>query len=51
MNGRAYRGVVEVVRDTGGITLVNRVLLESYLLGVVSAEMGRRNPAEFEALA
>ena len=50
VNGRAYRGVVEVVRDTGGITLVNRVLLESYLLGVVSAEMGRRNPAEFEAL-
>jgi stage II sporulation protein D len=50
VNGRTYRGIVEIVRDTGGITLVNRVLLESYLLGVVSAEMGRRNLAEFEAL-
>ncbi|CAN5838932.1 SpoIID/LytB domain-containing protein [soil metagenome] len=50
VDGRTYRGVVEVVRDTGGITLVNRLPLESYLLGVVSAEMGRRNLAELEAL-
>jgi stage II sporulation protein D len=50
VNGRSYRGIVEIVRDTAGITLVNRLLLESYLLGVVSAEMGRRNLAEFEAL-
>jgi stage II sporulation protein D len=50
VNGRSYRGIVEIVRDTAGITLVNRVLLEAYLLGVVSAEMGRRNLAEFEAL-
>jgi stage II sporulation protein D len=50
VNGRAYRGVVEIVRDTAGLTVVNRVLLESYLTGVVSAEMGRRNQAEFEAL-
>jgi stage II sporulation protein D (peptidoglycan lytic transglycosylase) len=50
VSGRTYRGVVEIVRDTAGITLVNRVLLETYLLGVVSAEMGRRNLAEFEAL-
>lgn len=50
VNGRTYRGVVEIVRDTGGITVVNRLLLEAYLLGVVSAEMGRRSQAEFEAL-
>jgi stage II sporulation protein D len=50
VNGRNYRGIVEVVRHAGGITLVNRLLLESYLLGVVSAEMGRRNLAELEAL-
>jgi stage II sporulation protein D len=50
VNDRTYRGVVEIVRDTAGLTLVNRVPLESYLLGVVSAEMGRRNLAEFEAL-
>ena len=50
MNGWTYRGTVEIVRDTVGITLVNRLPLEAYLLGVVSAEMGRRNLAEFEAL-
>jgi stage II sporulation protein D len=50
VNGRTYRGVVEIVRDAAGITLVNRVHLETYLLGVVSAEMGRRTLAEFEAL-
>jgi stage II sporulation protein D len=50
VNGRTYRGIVEVVRDTAGLTVVNRVALESYLAGVVSAEMGRRNQAEFEAL-
>jgi stage II sporulation protein D len=50
VNGRTYRGVVEFVRDTVGLTVVNRLLLESYLVGVVSAEMGRRNQTEFEAL-
>ncbi len=50
VNGRGYRGIVEIVRDTAGLTVVNRLLIEAYLLGVVSAEMGRRNQAEFEAL-
>jgi stage II sporulation protein D len=50
VNGRTYRGIVEIVRGTAGITVVNRLPLESYLVGVVSAEMGRRNLAEFEAL-
>ena len=50
VNGRPYRGVVEFVRDTAGVTVVNRLLLEAYLVGVVSAEMGRRNQSELEAL-
>jgi stage II sporulation protein D len=50
LNGRPYRGSVHIARDTAGLTVVNRLLLESYLLGVVSAEMGRRGPSEFEAL-
>jgi stage II sporulation protein D len=50
VNGRTYRGTVEIVRDAAGLTVVNRLLLEAYLLGVVSAEMGRRSQAEFEAL-
>jgi stage II sporulation protein D len=50
LNGRSYRGIVEVLRDRTGFTLVNRLGLESYLLGVVSAEMGRRSLTEQEAL-
>jgi stage II sporulation protein D len=50
VNGKAYRGVGEVLRDRTGLTVVNRVGMESYLLGVVSAEMGRRSSVEQAAL-
>jgi stage II sporulation protein D len=50
VNGKAYRGVGEVLRDRTGLTVVNRLGMESYLLGVVSAEMGRRGAAEHAAL-
>ena len=50
VNGKPYRGVVEVLRDGAGLTVVNRLGMEAYLLGVVSAEMGRRSPADQEAL-
>lgn len=50
VNGKRYRGQAEVLRDRTGLTVVNRVGMESYLLGVVSAEMGRRNSAEQAAL-
>lgn len=50
VNGRPYRGLVEVLRDSLGITLVNRLGLEEYLQGVISAEMGRRSPEDREAL-
>jgi stage II sporulation protein D len=50
VNGRLYRGVAELLRDSTGITVVNRLGIEAYLLGVVSAEMGRRSSAEQAAL-
>jgi stage II sporulation protein D len=50
VNGKPYRGVVEVLRDRDGLTVVNRLGMEDYLLGVVSAEMGRRSPSEQPAL-
>ncbi len=50
VNGKAYRGQAEVLRDRTGLTVVNRLGMESYLLGVVSAEMGRRNSGEQAAL-
>jgi len=49
--GRYYRGSASVVRDRTGLTVVNLVSLEDYLAGVVSAEMGKREPADREALA
>jgi stage II sporulation protein D len=50
VNGRSYRGTVALVRNRTGLTAVNSVSMEEYLLGVVSAEMGRRGPADQEAL-
>jgi stage II sporulation protein D len=48
--GRRYRGRVNVIRDRTGLTLINRVPLESYLAGVLAQEMGARQPDEREAL-
>ena len=50
VNGKPYRGVVEVRAGSGGVTAVNRLPLEAYLAGVVTAEMGRREPNERAAL-
>jgi stage II sporulation protein D len=50
VNGRSYRGTLVLQRDRTGLTIVNRVPMEAYLLGVVSAEMGRRGSAEREAV-
>ena len=50
VNGRGYRGRVTVVRDPSGITVVNTVALEAYLVSVVGAEMGRRDATDAEAL-
>ncbi len=50
VEGKRYRGVVEVWSRAGGVTAVNRVHLEDYLLGVVSRELGSRSPGEAAAL-
>jgi stage II sporulation protein D len=49
-NGRSYRGMITILSGDSGITLVNRLGLEAYLQGVVSAEMGRREPRDQAAL-
>jgi stage II sporulation protein D len=51
LGGRPYHGGLTIFRDRTGLTVVNRVGLEDYLAGVVSAEMGRRDVADREALA
>jgi stage II sporulation protein D len=50
VNGRPYRGTVVALRSGTGVTLVDRLPMETYLEGVVSAEMGRRSLTDQEAL-
>jgi stage II sporulation protein D len=50
VNGRPYRGTIVALRDRTGVTVVDRLPMETYLIGVVSAEMGRRSPQDQEAL-
>jgi stage II sporulation protein D len=48
--GRDYRGDLVLLRDRKGITAINRVGTEEYLLGVVVAELGAKDPRDLEAL-
>jgi len=50
MNGRPFRGRFSVARDRTGLTAINYVPLEDYLVSVVASEMGRRDSSEAEAL-
>ncbi len=50
LGGKEYRGELWAFAGTTGMTIVNRVGLESYLAGVLSAEMGRREPSDMAAL-
>ena len=49
-DGRRYRGRVNVIRDPAGLTLINRVPVESYLAGVIGGELGARRPDERQAM-
>lgn len=50
VGGRRYRGDLVVQRGTAGVTVVNRVPLEAYLLSVVALELGFRNPTDRQAV-
>lgn len=50
VNGHDYRGGVVVLPGARGMTVVNAVDIDSYLVGVVNAEMGRRGTREEAAL-
>src|SRR5207247_1175327 len=49
-NGRRYRGRLNVLRDAEGLTVTNRVLVESYLAGVIGGELGPRRADERQAM-
>lgn len=51
LNGKGYRGQLQLAADRSGVTAISRVELEEYLAGVVGAEMGRRDTSDAEALA
>ncbi len=50
VDGKPYRGIVEVAAGAGGLVVVNQLPLEAYVAGVVNAEMGRRAPEEQPAV-
>ncbi len=50
VNGKPYRGVVEVFVHDGALNVVNELSLEAYVTGVVNAELGRRAPNEQAAV-
>ena len=47
---RSYRGRIVLRGDGHGLTAINQVGVESYLAGVLSAEMGRRDSTDLEAM-
>ncbi len=51
VDGRSYRGSILVRRShAGGLTVVNTLALENYLLGVLPYEIGARPESEIEAV-
>lgn len=46
LNGRAYRGILEVSFGKSGAAVINLVGVEEYLKGVVGSEMGSLSPEE-----
>jgi len=49
-NGRRYRGRINITSGRGGLTVVNRLNVESYIAGVVGPEIGPRRSDELEAV-
>src|SRR5262249_10424565 len=45
-NGREYSSPLELVKNGGGIAIVNDLPMDEYLVGVLRAETGDRWPAE-----
>lgn len=46
VNGKSYRGVVELSATNGGLLVVNELPLEEYLVGVINSEISSTWPME-----
>jgi stage II sporulation protein D len=49
-DGKRYRGEIMVLRGDGGLLVINRLAVESYLRGVVPLEIGDRKAGEEAAV-
>ncbi|MEK7850408.1 MAG: SpoIID/LytB domain-containing protein, partial [Deltaproteobacteria bacterium] len=46
VNGKRYRGKIEVVKDNSSLLLINELNLEDYLVGLINQEISSRWPME-----
>lgn len=46
VNGKSYRGLVELVAQGGGLLVINELPLEQYLVGVINSEISSTWPME-----
>ena len=46
VNGKRYRGTIEIVRDKSSLLLINELNLEDYLVGLINQEISSRWPME-----
>jgi len=46
VNGKRYRGEIEIVRDKASLLLINELNLEDYLVGLINQEISSRWPME-----
>ena len=49
-NGRRYRGRLQITSSRSGVTVVNRLSVESYVAGVVGPEIGARRSDELQSV-
>ncbi len=46
INGRGYRGTIRITPATRGLLVINELLLEEYLIGLINAEISSQWPIE-----
>src|SRR3989304_3013172 len=46
VNGKGYRGRIEVVKDNSSLLIINELNLEDYLVGLINHEISSRWPKE-----
>jgi len=50
LNGKAFRGIADVIIENDSLVVINAIYMEDYLKGVLPPEIGRHGRDELEAL-